>query len=1060
MQISQVFGNIAFSPDAQITRHNNFRNFIQGLMLLFRCATGEAWQQVMMSCVEGQQCDPRATKKGRNCGSNAAYSYFVSFIFFCSFLMLNLFVAVIMDNFDYLTRDSSILGAHHLDEFIRVWAEYDPNATGYIHFTEMYDMLRNMDPPLGFGNKCPSRLAYKKLIRMNMPITQGGKVNFTTTLFALIRENLNIKMRAADEMDQADRELRVTLQKLWPLQAKKIINKLLPPHEELNTGNLTVGKIYAGLLIHENWKTTRFGQKPGSGGLSGTALMARLMSAVRNSNTRASHASVDMNGGTGVTGSDSKGGGTGSGGATASGSAGDHFTEGPDRRSSFSYLRRASERRRRLRMKELQGAGGGGGLGDADLGDGNQDGHYQRDGYGNNRNPNDEDDDEQATMDSRRDSGTGEPRLRRAQHIYQDDEGEHEEAEMATMMGIDQDGHAVYHHHHQQQQHDGDGQSLYSSSRGQRRQSYNPSQQQMDGQRRQSTSDRLAEAVTDVMEFVREESFKRGKRHSLHRRRQMAASGSSGSAHGGASSAYPGAGPGGAMGECELDSDSAKYRRRRIMRRSPRRSAAAAAHQQRLAYLNDSDTGSMASMTQDHQQQQLHNMPTTGRMPMTDFDMQQQQQQQQRFRLQQHGGSVQDNQGFFGPDSSRGGQMMQQHRQHQSADACDIINDPSSGMQRFSRHQHQMHSGSGYISELESGGAGGGHPGMMSHSVKASEDEEQIAPGAGAASSSLIRPIQVGQSPPPLVGRADVAAARRKRDNDDLPGTLAGQIDDETAIHLGPESGDEKHSDESQVRFIAPSVAPLSSPSALIMPDEEIVPPDVPYRGRRLPQIPGSRIIRSAADFLHSSFHGRGPQHQHHHQQQQQQQLPSGSVAGTMAATTSNIAATPLVGGSRYNPAAAAAATTGGGIVAGSSGEPIFPSVSESPTSKIPTEAGPLSVTAAQASIVKRQPTLDQQQQVVGTGSSLDGSGSINFPRVSFSPTHGLIGAGPSAGPVASTSAPSYHSAVIATQSTGGTQSKVLAPGMGSAQAETMLPDRLAWTRGRLVKKEEKDDWF
>jgi hypothetical protein len=33
--------------------------------------------------------------------------------------MLNLFVAVIMDNFDYLTRDSSILGAHHLDEYIR-----------------------------------------------------------------------------------------------------------------------------------------------------------------------------------------------------------------------------------------------------------------------------------------------------------------------------------------------------------------------------------------------------------------------------------------------------------------------------------------------------------------------------------------------------------------------------------------------------------------------------------------------------------------------------------------------------------------------------------------------------------------------------------------------------------------------------------------------------------------------------------------------------------------------------------------------------------------------------
>jgi len=43
--------------------------------------------------------------------------------------MLNLFVAVIMDNFEYLTRDTSILGPHHLDEYIRVWSEYDPAAT-------------------------------------------------------------------------------------------------------------------------------------------------------------------------------------------------------------------------------------------------------------------------------------------------------------------------------------------------------------------------------------------------------------------------------------------------------------------------------------------------------------------------------------------------------------------------------------------------------------------------------------------------------------------------------------------------------------------------------------------------------------------------------------------------------------------------------------------------------------------------------------------------------------------------------------------------------------------
>ena len=56
--------------------------------------------------------------------------------------MLNLFVAVIMDNFDYLTRDASILGPHHLDEYVRAWAEFDPCATYVLHscynFTYIY----------------------------------------------------------------------------------------------------------------------------------------------------------------------------------------------------------------------------------------------------------------------------------------------------------------------------------------------------------------------------------------------------------------------------------------------------------------------------------------------------------------------------------------------------------------------------------------------------------------------------------------------------------------------------------------------------------------------------------------------------------------------------------------------------------------------------------------------------------------------------------------------------------------------------------------------------------
>ncbi|XP_078299455.1 voltage-dependent P/Q-type calcium channel subunit alpha-1A isoform X5 [Panthera onca] len=165
----QVFGNIGIDvededsdeDEFQITEHNNFRTFFQALMLLFRSATGEAWHNIMLSCLSGKPCDKNSGILTPECGNEFAYFYFVSFIFLCSFLMLNLFVAVIMDNFEYLTRDSSILGPHHLDEYVRVWAEYDPAAWGRMPYPDMYQMLRHMSPPLGLGKKCPARVAYK-----------------------------------------------------------------------------------------------------------------------------------------------------------------------------------------------------------------------------------------------------------------------------------------------------------------------------------------------------------------------------------------------------------------------------------------------------------------------------------------------------------------------------------------------------------------------------------------------------------------------------------------------------------------------------------------------------------------------------------------------------------------------------------------------------------------------------------------------------------------------------------------------------------------------------------
>ncbi|KAM5299114.1 voltage-dependent N-type calcium channel subunit alpha-1B [Ctenodactylus gundi] len=264
----QVFGNIALDDDTSINRHNNFRTFLQALMLLFRSATGEAWHEIMLSCLSNRACDPHANAS--ECGSDFAYFYFVSFIFLCSFLMLNLFVAVIMDNFEYLTRDSSILGPHHLDEFIRVWAEYDPAACGRISYNDMFEMLKHMSPPLGLGKKCPARVAYKRLVRMNMPISnEDMTVHFTSTLMALIRTALEIKLAPAGmKQHQCDAELRKEISSVWANLPQKTLDLLVPPHKP---DEMTVGKVYAALMIFDFYKhnkTTRDQIHQAPGGLS------------------------------------------------------------------------------------------------------------------------------------------------------------------------------------------------------------------------------------------------------------------------------------------------------------------------------------------------------------------------------------------------------------------------------------------------------------------------------------------------------------------------------------------------------------------------------------------------------------------------------------------------------------------------------------------------------------------------------------------------------------------------------------------------------------------------
>uniref|UniRef100_A0A8C7PVX3 Voltage-dependent calcium channel alpha-1 subunit IQ domain-containing protein n=1 Tax=Oncorhynchus mykiss TaxID=8022 RepID=A0A8C7PVX3_ONCMY len=251
----QTFGKIAIDDNSHINRNNNFQTFFMSVLLLFRCATGEQWQEIMLAALPGRPCDPESDFEPGDdnmCGSNLAYIYFISFFMLCAFLIINLFIAVIMDNFEYLTRDWTVLGTHHLDEFKRVWSDYDPEATGRIKHIDVVTMLRRIQPPLGFGKLCPHRVACKRLVAMNVPLHSDGTVTFNATLFALVRTSLKIKTEGP--VDQDNEELRAIIKKIWKRTKPKLLEEVIPPPRG---EEVTCGKFYASFLIQDYFKKFR-----------------------------------------------------------------------------------------------------------------------------------------------------------------------------------------------------------------------------------------------------------------------------------------------------------------------------------------------------------------------------------------------------------------------------------------------------------------------------------------------------------------------------------------------------------------------------------------------------------------------------------------------------------------------------------------------------------------------------------------------------------------------------------------------------------------------------------
>lgn len=100
--LGQFMFNEVKSGDV-IDEYKNFEVFDRSFLLLFSISTGEDWNKIMHDC---NRTLPDCIE-GETCGSPFAPAYFIAFIILVTYVMLNLFILVIIQQFEKLYLDKN-----------------------------------------------------------------------------------------------------------------------------------------------------------------------------------------------------------------------------------------------------------------------------------------------------------------------------------------------------------------------------------------------------------------------------------------------------------------------------------------------------------------------------------------------------------------------------------------------------------------------------------------------------------------------------------------------------------------------------------------------------------------------------------------------------------------------------------------------------------------------------------------------------------------------------------------------------------------------------------------
>uniref|UniRef100_A0A8C9DQV3 Sodium channel protein n=1 Tax=Prolemur simus TaxID=1328070 RepID=A0A8C9DQV3_PROSS len=196
MFIYAIFGmsNFAYvKREVGIDDMFNFETFGNSMICLFQITTSAGWDGLLAPILNSgpPDCDPEKDHPGSSvkgdCGNpSVGIFFFVSYIIISFLVVVNMYIAVILENFSVATEESAEpLSEDDFEMFYEVWEKFDPDATQFIEFAKLSDFADALDPPLLIAK--PNKV---QLIAMDLPMVSGDRIHCLDILFAFTKRVL------------------------------------------------------------------------------------------------------------------------------------------------------------------------------------------------------------------------------------------------------------------------------------------------------------------------------------------------------------------------------------------------------------------------------------------------------------------------------------------------------------------------------------------------------------------------------------------------------------------------------------------------------------------------------------------------------------------------------------------------------------------------------------------------------------------------------------------------------------------------------------------------------